>query len=112
MSKSTISPAKQKGTKSKRRKAEQSSYVILKWVDEAQYRCYNTLFRDTDTAIKYAIRESDSHNDMNLLPEGKMTFQEKYDLFVEKQLYPPSLEEEDGCFYFELEEMSITESIK
>jgi hypothetical protein len=111
MSKSIISPVKRKGTKAKKvKKAEQSSYVILKWIDEAPYRCYSKLFRDKETAMKYAIRESDSHNDMDLSPEGKMTFQEKYDLFVEKELYPPSLEDECGCYYFELEELPITES--
>jgi hypothetical protein len=60
--------------------------------------------------MKYAIRESDSHNDMNCSPEGIMTFQEKYDLFVEKELYPPSSEDVNGCYYFELEELPITES--
>ena len=58
-------------------KASETLFV-LKWNDEADYRCSIMLFRSEDSAIIYALEEYEMDEE---LPEFKMSYDARFAVF-------------------------------
>ena len=97
-----------KKARTKLKRLEQSSYVLVKWIDETECSNYNMLFRDIDTSIKYIINEMNNGR-LDEMPELNMSYKEKYDMLKQKKVFPLSQEEDMGIYYFKVEELDLTE---
>jgi hypothetical protein len=97
-----------KKVRTKVKMLEQSSYVLLRWIDEVEDSSYNMLFRDMDTVIKYIINDMNDDK-LDVMPELNMSYEEKYNMLKQKKVFPLSQEEEMGMYYFKIQDLELPE---
>jgi hypothetical protein len=97
-----------KKVRTKVKMLEQSSYVLLRWIDEVEDSSYNMLFRDMDTVIKYIINDMND-DQLDGMPELNMSYEEKYNMLKREKVFPLSQKEEMGMYYFKIQDLELTE---
>lgn len=84
------------------------TFYILKYIDGADYRCVDRLFKDKYSALKAGVETFSSWGYEEEFDNLKnATLEEKIEIFKKEEYYPLKNYNNFGCYYHTIQEIEL-----